>query len=409
MKAETKTRVAVVTSTYARSEDDCQVPWMRELISRVNGGVESIRVFAPSYKGLKDHEIDGVSVNRFRYAPKSLESLTHDEGAPNKSRSLAYKLLAIPYILCGMVAVLCWCVRYRIQVLHVHGSFPQGLWAILPKYLLGVKIIAMSDGAELAMARKSSFVKFVLGWLLRSADIRCADSSHTANEVLAVSGKDDAVITPYGVTIDQKSLEEETSGIPMLLFCGKLIQRKGIDVLLNSLPEVLKQQPVQVVITGEGDRKAEWVRLSEDLGLQDVVRFAGFVGNEELADLYRQCTMYVQPAICDDHGETEGLSQVLIEALSYKKPVVASAVGGIVDMIKHGETGILVPEKDPKALAVAICGVLSDPFLSFELGEKGFNHVQRLFDWNRIASQTVAMYQSFETSEEVREVTVVSA
>jgi glycosyltransferase involved in cell wall biosynthesis len=388
-------RVAVVTSTYARSEEDCQVPWMRELISRVSGGVESIRVFAPSYEGLKDHEIDGVSVKRFRYAPKSMESLTHDEGAPNKSRSLAYKLLAIPYILFGMVAVFYWCVKYRIQVLHIHWPFPHGLWGIFPKYLLGVKIIAMSHGAELAIARRSSPVKFVLGWLLRSAHIRCANSSHTANEVFSVCGKDDTVITPYGATVAQKSTQAEPTEVPILLFCGRLIQRKGIDVLLKSLPEVLEYQKVQVVITGEGDSKDEWMQLSEDMGLTDVVRFAGFVSNEELADLYNQCAMYVHPAIFDDNGDTEGLGVVLIEALSYKKPVVASGVGGIVDVIKHEETGLLVPEKDTAALAAAILRFLSDADLATELGERGFRHVQEFFDWERIATQTVGMYQSF--------------
>tara|TARA_B110000908_G_scaffold172778_1_gene243140 strand:- start:9750 stop:10982 length:1233 start_codon:yes stop_codon:yes gene_type:complete len=409
MNDNTKMRVAVVTSTYARSEDDCQVPWMRELLSRVEGRVESIRVFAPSYKGLKNHTIDGISVNRFRYAPKALESLTHDEGAPNKTRSLAYKILAVPYILCGMIAVIWWCVKYRIQVLHIHWPFPHGLWAIFPKYLLGVNIIAMNHGAELAIARRSSFVKFVLGWLLRSADIRCANSSHTANEVSSVCGKKDTVITPYGATVAQKGKNFDTSEIPMLLFCGRLIQRKGIDVLLKSIPLVLKQQQVQVVITGEGDCKEEWMKLSEDLGLKDVVKFAGFVSNQELADLYNQCSMYVHPAIFDDNGDTEGLGVVLIEALSYKKPVVASGVGGILDVIKHEETGLLVPEKDVEALAIAIRRILSDSDLAFHLGEKGYSHVKRFFDWDRIANQTVEMYQSFDKEIGKKEVTTLSA
>ena len=74
MKTQEKTRIAVVTSTYARAEDDFQVPWMRELVERTKDQVDDIRIFSPSFKGLKSHSIDGVPVHRFRYAPASIES-----------------------------------------------------------------------------------------------------------------------------------------------------------------------------------------------------------------------------------------------------------------------------------------------------------------------------------------------
>lgn len=392
MKTQEELNIAVVTSTYARDHDDCQVPWMRELVRRVNGEVGSVRIFAPSYRGLGDHEIDEVPVHRFRYAPAALEALTHDEGAPNKTRKLAYKLLAIPYLLLGMIAVVRWCLKHRIDVLHVHWPFPHGLWALIPRYVMGVKVVAMSHGAELAMARRSQPVKRVLGWLLRSAHVRCANSSHTASEVQRVSGCEDTLITPYGATVAAKGAEMAAPEIPTLLFCGRLIQRKGIDVLLKALPEVLAKQPVRVVITGEGDSKAEWEALSAELGLEEVVNFAGFVSNEELANLYNQCTAYVHPAIFDDNGDTEGLGVVLIEALSYQKPVIASKVGGIVDVIKDGETGLLVPEKDTEALANAILRILDEPELASRLGEQGYQHVETFFDWERIAAQTLGIY-----------------
>jgi glycosyltransferase involved in cell wall biosynthesis len=394
MKNEANLNVAVVTSTYARNHEDCQVPWMRELVRRVNGQVGSIRIFAPSYKGLADHEIDEVPVHRFRYAPVGMEALTHDEGAPNKSRKLAYKLLAIPYILLGIIAVTRWCLKHRIDVLHIHWPFPHGLWAIIPRYFFGVKVVAMSHGAELAIARRSGIVKRVLGWLLRTAHVRCANSSHTANEVKTVSGCEDTIITPYGATVAAKGAECTPTEVPTLLFCGRLIQRKGIDVLLKALPKVLAHQEVKIVITGEGDSKAEWQALSTRMNLDDVVTFAGFVSNEELADLYNQCTAYVHPAIFDDNGDTEGLGVVLIEALSYRKPVIASGVGGIVDVIKDGQTGLLVPEKDTTALADAIMRVLNDPELAARLGEQGYQHVETFFDWDRIAAQTLGIYSN---------------
>lgn len=396
MKPKKDINVAVVTSTYARSDKDCQVPWMRELISRVKDDVGSIRVFAPSFKGLKSHSVDGVQVHRFRYAPSSIEALTHDEGAPSKARSLKNKLIVMPYILFGAIAVLWWCIRHRVDVLQVHWPFPHGLWAIVPKYILGVRIVAMSHGAELAIARRSPIVRVALGWLLRRADVSCANSSHTVEEVKNVSGRTDTIVTPYGATVKSKKCnfgdDRVEPEIPILLFCGRLIQRKGIDVLLDAMPLVLAKNKVKLVITGEGDRKAEWMNQTKEMGLEEDVRFAGFVSNEELADLYSSCTAYVHPAIFDDNGDTEGLGVVLIEALSYKKPVIASSVGGIVDVIKHEVTGLLVEEKSPEQLANAIHRVLNDKDLAHELGEQGYQHVRTFFDWDRIASQAVHIF-----------------
>ncbi|MBK1828163.1 glycosyltransferase family 4 protein [Haloferula rosea] len=387
-------RVAVVTSTYARSQDDHQVPWMREMATRTANRLESLKVYAPSFRGLRTHEIDDIEVRRFRYAPASREMLTHDSGAPSKTRSLGYKLLILPYLIMGAFAVFAWCVRDRTKVLHIHWPFPHGLWALLPKWLLGVRVVAMCHGAELALARNSKIVRWSLKFFLSQSDEICVNSSHTAAELKRLCGFASKVV-PYGATVPdmEPSGEESSSVVPSLLFCGRLIQRKGIDVLLRALPAVLAEREVKLVITGEGDRKQEWEELSRSLGLESVVRFVGFVSNEELGKLYRECSAYVHPAIHDDKGDTEGLGVVLIEALANCKPVIASQVGGIVDVILDGETGLLVPEKDEEALTAAILRVLSDDELASRLGEQGRLHASRVFDWDRCAAMTVRIYQ----------------
>jgi glycosyltransferase involved in cell wall biosynthesis len=133
--------------------------------------------------------------------------------------------------------------------------------------------------------------------------------------------------------------------------------------------------------------------LSRELGISEAVEFAGFVTNERLSQLFRACTLYVHPAIYDDRGDTEGLGVVLIEALRNRKPVVASQVGGIVDVIKDGETGLLVPQKDPEALAEAVLRVLQDPALARRLGEQGYVYATKFFDWDRITDRLEAVYR----------------
>lgn len=98
---------------------------------------------------------------------------------------------------------------------------------------------------------------------------------------------------------------------------------------------------------------------------------------------YASCDAFILPAIVDSKGDTEGLGVVLIEALAHGKPVVASKVGGIPDVITP-ETGWLVPEKDSIALAVAINSILTNPELAEALAQSGFQDVQDRFNWSRI-------------------------
>jgi glycosyltransferase involved in cell wall biosynthesis len=121
-----------------------------------------------------------------------------------------------------------------------------------------------------------------------------------------------------------------------------------------------------------------------ELGLEQVVSFLGFVSKEELADEYANCDIFVLPAIVDSKGDTEGLGVVLIEALAYAKPVVATNVGGIPDVITSGQTGQLVPEKDVRSLAHAILSVLANPELFAEMGLKGLEDIQTRFSWESI-------------------------
>ena len=93
-------RIGVITSTYARSDEDYEVPWLRESVNRIAARGHEVTVIAPSYSGLKNHLIDGIEVRRFRYAPARLEKLTHGEGAPNKLKKNPFlKVLTLTYLL----------------------------------------------------------------------------------------------------------------------------------------------------------------------------------------------------------------------------------------------------------------------------------------------------------------------
>ncbi|MBV8142415.1 MAG: glycosyltransferase family 4 protein, partial [Verrucomicrobia bacterium] len=389
-------QIALIGSTYPRSENDYEVPWLRESVNRIARRGHRVTVIAPSYAGLKDHRIDGIEVKRFRYAPARWETLTHGEGAPNKlKKNPVLKLLTLTYILSGIWSTWKLCREKRIDILHVQWPFPHGLMGILPSWFNGVKVVSSCHSAEIALAARNKFSTRILAACLRRSNAVTANSRHTAGLINKISGVDAEVI-PYGATVQIEPsgpTPPEQPEIPLLLFSGRLIERKGVQFLLQAMPLVLAKRKVRLVITGDGHCRAAWETLSRLLGVAGQVEFAGFVSKERLSKLFRSCTVYVHPAINDDRGDTEGLGVVLIEALRNRKPVVASRVGGIVDVIKHESTGLLVPEKDPEAIASAVLCLLDDPALARRLGEEGFTYATRYFDWEAITDGLEALYQ----------------
>jgi glycosyltransferase involved in cell wall biosynthesis len=148
----------------------------------------------------------------------------------------------------------------------------------------------------------------------------------------------------------------------------------------------------RVVIVGGGEYEPVVRREIERKKVEDVVRLAGRLSNEELSDLYGRCAVFCLPATVDSRGETEGLGVVLIEAMSHGKPVVASRLGGIVDAVEDGENGLLVPPNDPEVLADALLRVTEDRKLAETLGAAGRERAKELFSWEGIAERHLLVY-----------------
>jgi len=386
-------RILMLGSTYPRHEADYAVPWLRETVKRLCDRGHRVTVLAPSFRGLASHSIDGVIVRRFRYAPKAWECLTHEQGAPNRIRNPIYQALGLPYVISGVAAAAALAVREQFNVIHAHWPFPHGPIAAAARLACGAPVVMNSHGAEFALARRKRWVRPLLASSLRHADRLISNSSHTAAEVKAISGCDSHVI-PYGSTVAARPTPLPGNEVAKILFTGRLIQRKGVKYLIRAMPRILANRPAVLQITGDGDQRQQLEQEARALGLGDAVQFLGFVGNAELDRLYAGCDIYVNPSVIDDKGDTEGLGVGPIEAFCHGRPVVASAVGGIPDVVKHDHTGLLVPEKDAPALATAILELLHDPDRAATLAAQGLAYSRAQFDWDRIIDQLESVYRS---------------
>ena len=395
-------KVLVIGSVYPRFDKDAEVPWLRTSVAHLKKAGVEIQVLAPSYKGLKSHEIDGTRVNRFRYAPASWEILTHEEGAPSKMASRPWlQLLAIPYIINGFFKCLKICRKWRPDIIHAHWPFPHAYIALGAAKLFRIPLVLNFHGAELLLIRKKKWVKPLLKFAIGQAQAVFANSSFTAGKIKAIRNVD-VEWSPYGTTLDEDGghprnapVAHAVNGKFKVLFVGRHIERKGICYLIEAA-KYLSADKFEIRIVGEGDLteelKAQAAQLEGDKNAASIV-FTGKLVAPELAREYREANVFVLPAIVDHKGDTEGLGVVLIEAMELGLPIVASNVGGIPDVVVNNESGILVPEKDPVALADAIKRIESDPQYTARLLEGARNRIAEHFTWDNITRRQIEIYE----------------
>lgn len=399
-------RVLFVTSTFPRHEDDDQVPWMLELILVLRELGVQVEVLAPTYAGLASHEVRGIPVHRYRYFTRDREVVTHEAGAMNNlvgRRDLALPALAL--VGAGMAAAANLLRSRKFDVIHSQWPLPMGLpaqagaWASMLSHRQRPKLVASFHGAELALARRKSHYAPVLRWLSKNLDAAIANSSHTADSVRELAGVEPHVI-PWGPprgtmgsksgTGSKSSTPRAPDELPTVLAVGRMIERKGFPVLARAAEQLRGR--ARVVIAGGGEYASVVEREISKRGVRDVVSMTGRVSDTELAELYSRCSVFCLPAIIDSRGETEGLGVVLIEAMNHGKPVVASRLGGIVDAVSDGETGLLVTPDDPAALAECLLRVTEDAELAGRLGSAGRERARRLFSWEGIARRHLEVY-----------------
>lgn len=176
-------------------------------------------------------------------------------------------------------------------------------------------------------------------------------------------------------------------GARLLVAVARLDRQKGLDVAVRMLAQVRERHPgVVLAVLGEGPERAALTALATELGVADALLLPGRVG--DVAAVLRQAELVVHPA------RWEGFGLALLEAMLCERPLVASAVSSIPEIVADGQTGLLVPPDDPSALAAATLRLLDDPGLARQMGAAGARRARSAFSVERMAEQTVAVYEA---------------
>jgi L-malate glycosyltransferase len=173
---------------------------------------------------------------------------------------------------------------------------------------------------------------------------------------------------------------------PVVGNIGALVAHKGQRTLVDAAARVVREVPdARFVIFGEGELRAALERQIADLGLEKHVILGGF--RPDVLSLLKGFDLFVMPSV------TEGLGTSLLDAMACRKPIVASDVGGIPEVVVAGKTGLLVPPKDAERLAAAVGRLLRDSALATSLAAGGYARVQQRFTVERMVEQTLAVYE----------------
>jgi len=279
--------------------------------------------------------------------------------------------------------------REGIRDVHI-GHVHLGLAGIALKRLLGVPYVLYLHGGEMAAYMRWRPVRAVVMAIVRHARLVVVNSTYTRDLYQAMGMRHPRVeilmpsvgIDRFRPNIDSNGVRKkyDLDGRRTILTVGRLVERKGHDMVIRALPAVERAAgPVRYVVAGTGPEEQRLRDLAREVGCETHVRFIGPVSGDDLAALYAACDVFVMPsrALAQRDG-VEGFGIVFLEAGACAKPVVGGRSGGIGDAVLDGVTGLLVDPTDVAELQAVLIHLLDDPVEARRLGGLGRQRVETL-------------------------------
>ena len=276
--------------------------------------------------------------------------------------------------------------------LHCGDLFPQALNGVWLRRLFGLPLLVFCHGDEISQTDRRRYQPRVRDFIYRHADALIAANQFAVDGLHRIGIDPQRIhkVTP-GINFDlfqprakNHWLAEsyQLGGKQVLLTVARLVPRKGHRVVLEALPAVAQAVPdIRYVIAGEGPEKENLQALARELGLGEIVIFAGEVPHHQIADFYNLCDVFVMVNRLEAGGDVESFGMVFTEANATGKPVIGGKSGGTAEAILDGVTGFLVDPQSPEQVAEKLILLLKDQEMRRRMGAAGLERVRREFDW----------------------------
>ena len=333
-------KVAVLTTSYPRDADDVAGTFVRDSVDALRDAGVEVRVVSPAM---------------FRHY-----GIAYGDGIVNNVRHAPWKALALPLFLFSFARAARRAAN-DVDIVHAHW-----LPSVLPARATGKPVVLQLWGSDVALARR---MRPLARRMLGAARVVVCASTALADEAYAL-GAGDVEVIPSGVRIPESVAEPADP--PHALYVGRLSEEKGV----RELAEAADGLPL--VVVGDGPLRSLFPQA------------VGFVPPRELGSWYERAAVVVVPS------RREGYGMVAREAMAYGRPVVATAVGGLVDAVDDGVTGLLVAPGDAGALRDATGRLLVDPPARAAMGAAGRTRAAEMFSRDVAAAALVRLYATVQ-------------
>jgi glycosyltransferase involved in cell wall biosynthesis len=379
-----KLKVLVTASTFPAGPHDSTPRFVLDMCRGIESvGKTTCLVLAPHSQGAKVREcLEGVSVHRFRYAYPERWELISGQGIYAKLKQNPRLVFLVPcFFLAQFLALVRIWVGWRPDVVLVNWIIPQGFIARVVKFFCrDMKMIMVCHGGDVALMNKNCLLRklgeFILGGANRVVAVSPSLGEELADRFQLSQGK--TTIIPCGIDVgkirENRRFSPSRSDDFTLLFVGRLEEEKGVKYLLKAMALVVEQHPEAVLhLVGGGTLRADLMKLRRRLNLASSVVFHGAAQHGEVIQHMLNAAILLVPSI------REGMPVVILEGMAAGLPIISTDAGGITDIIKPYETGILVPQRDENALAEKIIELMENKELRQRLADNAFNFVKTEF------------------------------
>jgi glycosyltransferase involved in cell wall biosynthesis len=379
-------KVLVLTHNYPRWEGDYAGVFLKELVEHFRARQISVCVIAPHFAGVPVVEkADYLEIHRFRYAPVRAETLAY---AGNMHKQVMRPLGFLKFVL-FMISYTCKAIelvnREKPDVVFAQWLIPSGIVGWFVSVFRGKKLYVASHGTDIVLLKKSSLLRSLARLVYR----RCLKAFVVSNYLREIA-LDLDLTTPAKIEVCPMPARTDLFGKqpvleripPLILAIARYTQQKQLEVLIKAL-KMLRDDDIDFVceIYGEGEREAELRALIAESSLQERVLLKAPVPQEQLAKIYPAARITVLPSI------NEGFGMTLVEAQLSGSAVIGARSGGIIDIIRDRETGLLFEPGNVDELATQVRNLLTDEQLYRNLITNAKRDAEKRFSPEVIAAR----------------------
>ncbi len=387
-------KITVVTSSYPRFEGDGTAPFVHSISESLVQLGHSVEVIAPYDQEVRPCPQDALPVHRFYYAPlRRWHIMGHAKALANDTRFRKGVFLLSPlFFVMQLLMTLRVARRQKCDLVYAHWVVPGGIVGAWAARLLGVPLIVSLHGSDVFVAQRNRLLGRLARNVFGQAAVITACSPALREGALALGAPESRIhLVPWGAnpikfSPDVRPLDRAVFGLSesddIVMSLGRLVPKKGFDVLVQVLPHLLPKYPaLHVVIGGEGGERERLQLLAQTLGVSDHVHLVGSILWHQVPSFLTMGNIFALPSILDPTGNLDGLPTVLLEAMASGRAVVASRIAGVPLVIRNGSNGLLCSPGDIEEWAETISRVLEDEALCQKLGYEARRSVVENLNW----------------------------